>query len=85
MKVMSEFLETSSIHGFFFVGDSKHPLIRFFWIVTVLAGIVGSYIMINISVVGWSDNQVSTTIQTLPISDVSIPKITVCPPKVYKN
>ena len=82
MKVIKDFLETSSIHGFFFVGDSKHPLIRFFWIATVIAGFVGSYIMISISVRSWSDNQVSTTVQTLPISGVTIPRVTVCPPKV---
>ena len=82
MKVIKDYLETSSIHGFFFVGDSKHPLIRFFWIATVIAGFVGSYIMISISVRSWTDNQVSTTVQTLPISGVTIPKVTVCPPKV---
>ena len=81
MKVVKDFLENSSIHGFFFVGDSKHPLIRFFWIATVIAGFVGSYIMISISVGSWTDNQVSTTVQTLPISGVTIPRVTVCPPK----
>ena len=82
MKVIKDFLETSSIHGLFFVGDSKHPLIRCFWIATVIAGLVGSYIMISISVRSWRDNQVSTSLQTLPISGVTIPRVTVCPPKV---
>ena len=82
MKVISDFLEKSSIHGFFFIGDSQHALIRFFWIVTVLAGFVGSFILIQISVSGWSDNQVSTTVETIPISGVTIPRLTVCPPKV---
>ena len=52
-----------------------------FWILVVIVGFVGASLIIKESFVSWSESPVKTTIETLPISDINFPKITVCPPK----
>ena len=37
--------------------------------------------MIHISLQSWADSPIKTTIETLPISEIKFPKVTVCPPK----
>ena len=82
MHVVKEYLETSSIHGLYFINSSKHQLVKFFWICIVVTGFIGALVMIDRSTTSWNSNQVSTTIETKPIEKVKIPLITVCPPKV---
>ena len=82
MHVVKEYLESSSIHGLYFINSSKHQLVKFFWICIVITGFCGALVMIDRSVISWNTNQVSTTIETMPIEKVTIPLITVCPPKV---
>ena len=84
MKLVKEYFETSSLHGLVFINDTNHPLAKFFWVCVVVTGFIGAGIMIEKSNSGWYNNQVSTTIETLPITDVKIPLITVCPPKVFQ-
>merc|ERR1712024_378101 len=37
--------------------------------------------MISQSFDNWSESPVKTTIETVPITEISLPKVTVCPPK----
>ena len=37
--------------------------------------------MINLSFNNWADNPIKTTIKTQPITKLTLPKVTVCPPK----
>ena len=36
---------------------------------------------IDRSIQDWADSPVTTTIETLPIADISLPRVTVCPPR----
>ena len=36
---------------------------------------------IDSSIQDWADSPVSTTIETLPIADIRLPRVTVCPPR----
>ena len=79
------FLESSTIHGLIYWSTSKR-LAKLFWILVVITGFSIAGFMINLSFQDWSDNPVKTTIETLPISQVKLPKITVCPPRdTYTN
>ena len=80
MYVVKDFLETSTIHGLGYIVSTK-KLSRFFWVCVVIAGFTIAGILIQESVESWTKNKISTTIEKFPISDVTFPKVTVCPPK----
>ena len=54
---------------------------KLFWILVVVLGFLGSTILINESFQNWKKNPIKTTIETFPITNMTLPKITVCPPK----
>ena len=74
------FLESSSIHGLNHISTSKryHKL---FWITVVIFGFTGAGIIIYEAFQSWEDSPVKTTIETRPITDLTFPKVTVCPPR----
>ena len=85
MERMKEFLDSSSIHGLSHISSTR-KITRLFWILIVFGGFSGAFYLINLALSGWAENPVSTTIETLPIDQVTFPKVTVCPPKnTYTN
>ena len=80
MEDMNTFLECSTIHGLLHISTNK-KYTRLFWILVVTTGFVGASILIKESFNSWSESPVKTTIETLPISEIKFPKVTVCPPK----
>ena len=85
MDVIKEFLETSTIHGLQYILARK-KVIKLFWLLIVITGFTSAGILINLSFQHWDASPISTTIETRPIEDIILPKITVCPPKnTYTN
>ncbi len=80
MERISIFLESSTIHGLNYISTSR-KYARAFWILVVLAGFTTSGYLIQTSFQSWADSPIKTTIETLPISEIKFPKVTVCPPK----
>ena len=80
MEGVKTFLESSSIGGLNHIATSK-KFARLFWIFAVLAGFTGAAFLIQLSFQSWSLSPVKTTVETLPISRITLPKVTVCPPK----
>ena len=80
MEGVRTFLESSSIHGLTYISSTR-KYVRLFWILVVISGFVGISLLIKESFDSWSDSPVKTTIETLPISKIKLPKVTVCPPK----
>ena len=80
MVEFKSFLETSTIHGISYIASTR-KFARLFWLAIVIAGFVGASILIQESFASWSKSPISTTIETLPISEIRFPKVTVCPPK----
>ena len=74
------FLESSTIHGLSYISTTGRYE-RLFWILVVLSGFMGASLLIKESFDSWSESPVRTTIETLPISEIKFPKVTVCPPK----
>ena len=73
MGILKEFLETSTIHGLYYVGTAKKS-IKLFWIfVVTVCFSVASY-MIHQSFQNWAESPVATTIETLPIDEFHLPK-----------
>ena len=80
MDEWKELLENSSIHGLVHISKTKR-LRRLFWVLIIILGFSGAGILIHQSFSTWSDSPVKTTIETLPISKITLPNIIVCPPK----
>ena len=47
----------------------------------VLGGFGGGLLMIYESFENWRDRPITTSIDTLPISAITFPNVTVCPPR----
>ena len=85
MEHLKTFLESSTIHGLQYISTGK-KYIRIFWILVVIAGFFGSGVLIYNSFQSWEQSPVKTTIETLEITKLVYPKVTVCPPKnTYTN
>ena len=80
MDGVREFLESSTIHGFTYLAKSSR-LVRMFWVGVVFTGFSVAGVLIQQAFSSWASSPISTTIETLPISDLDFPNVTVCPPR----
>ena len=63
MEEFRKFLELSTIHGLYYVSTAR-KLVRFAWILVIIAGSAGAAYLINQSFKICCDNPVITTIET---------------------
>ena len=80
MEHIKTFLDTSTVHGLSRISGTR-KLSRLFWILVVISGFIGSVYLIHISFYNWEKSPISTTTETLPISQITFPNVTVCPPR----
>ena len=80
MDGVRTFLESSTIHGLAYISNTRR-LVKLFWIGIVVAGFLGAAIIIYQSFQSWKESPVKTTLETLPMRNITFPKVTVCPPK----
>ena len=80
MEHVKAFLDTSTIHGLSWISSTRRWL-RFLWILIVIGGFAGALALIYQSFYSWEQNPISTTVETLPISEIRFPNVTVCPPE----
>ena len=80
MEHIKTFLDTSTIHGLSWILSTR-KCSRVFWILTVLGGFTAAGYLIYQSFDNWNQSPISTTVETLPISEITLPNVTVCPPK----
>ena len=79
MNTLRDFLESSSIHGLSYISSTK-KFVKLLWICIVFTGFSTAAILINQAFQSWAESPISTTIETRPISELTLPKVTVCPP-----
>ena len=80
MDTFKEFLESSTIHGLVYISTSRR-LLKLFWLLVVITGFTGAGVLIHQSFSSWAVSPVSTTIETLSITELDFPNVTVCPPR----
>ena len=80
MSISREFLESSTIHGLSYISISESKISKLCWFVSVFSGFCIAGYLINSSYVEWDESPVSTVISTHPISKLTFPEMTVCPP-----
>ena len=80
MEDIKIYFETSTIHGLSYISGTR-KLWRLFWILTVFGGFATAGLLIYESFKSWAESPIATNIETLPITELKFPKVTVCPPK----
>ena len=80
MEHFKSFLDTSTIHGLSWISSTNRTS-RLFWILVVITGFSGAGYLIHESFYNWDQSPITTTIETQPISKITFPNVTVCPPK----
>ena len=80
METVNSFLGASSIHGVSHIATSRKSF-KLFWIFVVFSGFLMAGVLIQQAFKSWNENPITTTIETVPISEMTLPNITVCPPK----
>ena len=80
MDEIKHFLELSTIHGLYYISATRNWT-KYFWVLVVFGGFTGAGYLIYTSFYNWEQSPISTTIETLPISKITFPNVTVCPPK----
>ena len=81
MNILNEFLESTTIHGLYYISTCKSHIAKAGWLVVVALGFVASIILIHSSFSEWAKSPVATTITPHPVADLPFPNITICPPK----
>ena len=76
METLITFLESSTIHGLAYIPTGRRH-VRLFWILVVIAGFSGAGYLIYESFQSWAESPITTTIETLPIKDITFPKINI--------
>ena len=80
MEGVKDFLQASTIHGLVYLSTTRR-LVRLLWLFVVITGFTGAGVLIYQSFSSWAVSPVSTTIETLPITELDFPNVTVCPPR----
>ena len=80
MEGVRTFLESSTIHGLSYISTTRRYA-RLLWMCIVIMGFSGAGYMIQEAFQNWAANPETTNIKTLPLSEITLPKMTVCPPK----
>ena len=80
MNYFQQFLESSTIHGLVYI-STESKIARLFWILVVAIGFTIASLLIQQSFDNWSESPIKTTIENKPISEITFPKVTVCPPR----
>ena len=82
MEDIKNFLDISTIHGLAWISITKRWS-RLFWILVVIAGFTTAIFMIHESFSSWEENPITTRVETLPISEITFPNVTICPPQNF--
>ena len=80
MEDINHFFESSTIHGLVYIATTRR-FVKFLWVLIVIAGFTGAGVLIYQSFEAWKESPVKTTIETLPITKLKLPKVIVCPPR----
>lgn len=77
---LKDFFESSTIHGLSYISTTK-KFWKLFWIFVVFLAFSVAFVVIKMSFQAWDESPIKTTIETRPITELTFPSVTVCPPK----
>ena len=81
MDILKEFLESTTIHGLYYISTCKSWFAKAGWMVVVALGFASSTFLIHSSFADWAASPVATTITPHSVADLPFPNVTICPPK----
>ena len=80
MKVFSEFLNTSTIHGLGHISTARHKIMKVFWTILILLSFSAAALIIYNSFYAWNQSPFMTTSEVENISKLRFPNVSICPP-----
>ena len=80
MEQIKYFFENSTIHGLFYISSTR-KCSKIFWTIVVITGFSCAFTLIQQAFDIWNESPISTTLEILPISRITFPNVTVCPPR----
>ena len=78
MDILTEFLESSTIHGLVYISTSKGKFLKTLWLVIVVIAFASALNLVHNSYADWDKDPVSTTVSTHPINQLPFPNVTIC-------
>ena len=81
MQEFKNYLESSTFHGSVYISRTKKFIRSLLWILVIFFSFTAATLLILKSFQSWADSPVSTTIETMQLTKLTFPKVTVCPPK----
>ena len=75
-----KFLESSTIHGLAYISISKSVFAKTIWFIFVVIGFLTAGYIIFRNFTSFLQAPIVTSLETLPISDLTFPEVTICPP-----
>ena len=78
-EIFNEFLQSSTIHGLYYISKTE-KFIRVIWSFVIISGFTFAGFLIHEAFQSWEECPIKTTLETLPISKIKFPKVSVCPP-----
>ena len=81
MDILKEFLESTTIHGLYYISTCKSRIAKAGWMVVVALGFAASTFLIHSSFADWAESPVATTITPQSVAELPFPNVTICPPK----
>ena len=80
-ETISEFAESTTIHGFAYLADKKHSWWRAVWMIVVVLALALCLHTFTKLFKDWQDEPVITTLATVaqPIDEIEFPAVTICP------
>ena len=81
MDYFCDFLETSSIHGLYYISTCRSKIAKAGWTAVVALGFSFAFFLIHSSFSDWAESPVSTTITPQSVTNLEFPNVTICPPK----
>ena len=85
MDHLREFLESSSIHGLFYISTCKSKVAKAGWTLVVALGFSFAFFLIHSSFSDWAESPVATTITPQSVANLQFPNVTICPPKGFNS
>ena len=79
MEYLNNFLESSIIHGLFYLGKSQTKCTRIIWTFIVATAFVVASYFLTLTLMGFEENYTTTDIGTRSIKDYPFPTVTFYP------
>ena len=77
LPLITEYLETSTVHGLRYLAECRHIIEKLFWLVLIGGSFGYAWYIIEIFFIEANNDPILTTIESIPVRDVPFPAVTI--------